>query len=204
MPNIPTPSPAVSVALVDNYDSFTYNLRQLLEEEGAAVTVVRNDRFELEALSAFDKIVLSPGPGIPDEAGLLKAVISRFAAEKPMLGVCLGEQAIGEVFGARLVNLSHVFHGVQTPVRLAAPDYIFDGLAAEFPVGRYHSWVVAAEDLPADLVVTATSAEGYVMALRHRRLDVHGIQFHPESVLTPEGRLIIRNFLGGSPAAAHL
>lgn len=185
----------VTVALVDNYDSFTYNLRQLIEEEGAAVTVLRNDRFVPEDLDAFDKIVLSPGPGIPDEAGQLKPVIARFAGRKPILGVCLGEQAIGEVFGARLTNLPHVFHGVQTPVRLTAPDYIFDGLPAEIAVGRYHSWVVEAEGLPPCLEVTAVSREGYIMALRHRDFDVHGIQFHPESILTPDGKRMIHNFI---------
>lgn len=185
----------VTVALVDNYDSFTYNLRQLIEEEGAAVTVLRNDRFVPGDLDAFDKIVLSPGPGIPDEAGQLKPVIARFAGRKPILGVCLGEQAIGEVFGARLTNLPHVFHGVQTPVRLTAPDYIFDGLPAEIAVGRYHSWVVEAEGLPPCLEVTAVSREGYIMALRHRDFDVHGIQFHPESILTPDGKRMIHNFI---------
>ncbi len=153
----------------------------------------------LSALSAIDKFVLSPGPGIPDEAGLLKAVIQTYAPTKPILGVCLGEQAIGEVFGAKLTNLPHVFHGVQTLVELTASDYIFAGLPQELPVGRYHSWVVDNDSFPSCLEVTATSAEGYVMALRHRQYDVHGIQFHPESVLTPNGRSIIRNFLKGSP-----
>lgn len=197
-----TTSP-IRVALIDNYDSFTYNLFQLLEEEGASVTVLRNDRFQLDALAPFDKIVLSPGPGIPEEAGLLTEVIRTYGGKKPMLGVCLGEQAIGEVFGGRLVNLSRVFHGVQTPVKLAAPDYIFTGLPETFPVGRYHSWIVEHESLPGCLEVTATSAEGYIMGLRHRSFDLHGIQFHPESVLTPEGRTIIRNFLNG-PAADNV
>lgn len=182
--------------IIDNYDSFTYNLRQLLEQEGAAVTVVRNDRFSLEALADFDKIVLSPGPGIPSEAGLLLDAVRTYADRKSLLGVCLGHQAIGEVFGARLENLSSVFHGVQTPVkRTEATDYLFDGLPDEFPVGRYHSWVVSKEQLPSCLKPTCTSSEGYIMAMRHETLDVHGVQFHPESVLTPEGRTIIRNFL---------
>lgn len=201
MPQPHTPQSQLRVALIDNYDSFTYNLFQLLEEEGAAVTVFRNDQFRLEDLKPFHKIVLSPGPGIPDEAGLLKPVISTYAPTRPILGVCLGEQAISEVFGARLLNLSGVFHGVQTPVRLsAARDYIFNGLPDEIAVGRYHSWVVEHDGLPACLEVTATSQEGYIMGLRHRDFDVHGIQFHPESVLTPQGRTIIRNFLSGAPA----
>lgn len=184
-----------NVLLVDNYDSFTYNLCQLLEEEGARVTVWRNDRFTLDQVEPFDKIVLSPGPGIPDEAGLLKPVISRYAPHKPILGVCLGEQAIGEVFGAQLYNLPEVFHGVQTPAHITAPDYLFDGLPADILVGRYHSWVVSAEGLPPCLEVTALSDERQIMALRHRRYDVHGIQFHPESILTPEGRQMIKNFI---------
>lgn len=202
MPQSNSPQSQIRVVLIDNYDSFTYNLFQLLEEEGAAVTVLRNDQFKLEDLASFDKIVLSPGPGIPDEAGLLKPVISTYAASKSILGVCLGEQAIGEVFGAKLLNLSGVFHGVQTPVTLTAPDYIFAGLPREIAVGRYHSWVVEHEGLPSCLEVTATSREGYIMGLRHRDYDVHGIQFHPESVLTPEGRTIIRNFLHGNPQIA--
>lgn len=183
------------LALIDNYDSFTYNLFQLLEEEGADVTVMRNDCFRIEEIDAYDGIVLSPGPGIPDEAGLLKTVIETYAARKPILGVCLGEQAIGEVFGARLTNLPNVFHGIQTPVSVVAADPIFDGLPPTFPVGRYHSWVVEREGFPDCLEITAESAEGYIMALRHKIYDVHGIQFHPESVLTPDGRTIIKNFL---------
>lgn len=183
------------IILIDNYDSFTYNLYQLLEEEGAEVTVWRNDRFRLDDIEPFDKIVLSPGPGIPDEAGLLKPVIQRYAPTKPILGVCLGEQAIGEVFGATLFNLPDVFHGVQTPAHIVADDYIFSGLEKDISVGRYHSWVVQSEGLPACLEVTATSDEGQIMALRHRTYDVHGIQFHPESILTPDGRMMVRNFL---------
>ncbi len=190
----------ITVALIDNYDSFTYNLFQYLEEAGAEVTVFRNDKFELEQLEAFDKIVLSPGPGIPSEAGLLKPVIETYAATKPILGVCLGEQAIGEVFGGLLTNLPSVFHGVATPATLTADDYIFDGLDKEIEVGRYHSWVVDTKQFPAALEVTAISPEGYIMALRHRTFDVHGIQFHPESVLTPGGRVIIENFLRGPQA----
>lgn len=184
-----------SVLLVDNYDSFTYNLFQLLDEEGAQVRVVRNDKFLLDEVEAYDKIVLSPGPGIPNEAGLLKPVIERFAPTKPILGVCLGEQAIGEVFGARLYNLPQVFHGVQTPAHIVADDYIFNGVARDLQVGRYHSWVVEKEGLPDCLQITALSDEGQIMALRHKTYDVHGIQFHPESILTPEGRTMIKNFI---------
>lgn len=190
----------MNILLIDNYDSFTYNLSQYLEEEGGEdveVTVWRNDQFGLDDVERFDKIVLSPGPGVPDEAGLLKAVIRRYAPTKPILGVCLGEQAIGEVFGAEIYNLNTVFHGIQSSVRIVASDYIFDNLSDSIKVGRYHSWVVGKEDFPAELEVTAVSEEGQVMALKHRRYDVHGIQFHPESILTPEGRTIIRNFING-------
>lgn len=188
------------VCIIDNYDSFTYNLSHAAKSLGADVTVWRNDRFAMPELEQFDKIILSPGPGIPSEAGLLTDVIRTYAGCKPMLGICLGEQAIGEVFGAALENLSDVFHGVQTPVRLIADDYIFDGLNKEIAVGRYHSWIVSQKNLPSELEVTAVSEEGYIMALRHRTLpDVHGIQFHPESILTPDGLHIIENFLFHKP-----
>lgn len=190
----------MNILLIDNYDSFTYNLSQYLEEEGGEdveVTVWRNDQFDIDDVECFDKIVLSPGPGVPDEAGLLKAVIRRYAPTKSILGVCLGEQAIGEVFGAEIYNLNTVFHGIQSIVRIVASDYIFANLSDSIKVGRYHSWVVGKEDFPAELEVTAVSDEGQVMALKHRRYDVHGIQFHPESILTPEGRTIIRNFIYG-------
>lgn len=183
------------IVIIDNYDSFTYNLSHLVKEQGAEVQVLRNDQFELRALEAYDKIILSPGPGIPSEAGLLCDVIRTYAGRKPILGVCLGHQAIGEVFGARLENLTQVFHGVATPCQIVADDPIFEGLERTITVGRYHSWVVATEELPTCLEVTALSDERQIMALRHRQFDVHGIQFHPESVLTPEGRTIIKNFI---------
>ena len=183
------------IAIIDNYDSFTYNLVHLVKEMGAQVCVLRNDRFRLEELEPFDKILLSPGPGIPSEAGLMPALIRRYAGSKPILGVCLGEQAIGEAFGGTLVNLEEVFHGVQTPCRRTADDYLLAGLPAEFPVGRYHSWVVDAASLPDCLECIAESPEGQVMALRHRSLDLRGVQFHPESVLTPDGARIISNWL---------
>ncbi|MCQ2226113.1 MAG: aminodeoxychorismate/anthranilate synthase component II [Paludibacteraceae bacterium] len=183
------------VVLIDNYDSFTYNLYHLLRELDVEVTVYRNDQFELQDLKPFDKIMLSPGPGIPSEAGLLMQVIKEYAGKKPILGICLGEQAIGESFGGTLVNLSDVFHGVQTPAHIVADDYIFDGLSKDILVGRYHSWVVDAESIPACLEITATSDEGQVMALRHKDLDIRGIQFHPESVLTPDGKTMIKNWV---------
>lgn len=188
----------MNILLIDNYDSFTYNLFQYITEEGGAdvnVTVWRNDSFELDDVEHFDKIILSPGPGVPDEAGLLKAVIRRYAPTKPILGVCLGEQAIGEVFGAEIHNLPAVFHGIQSKVSIVADDYIFSNMPDNILVGRYHSWVVKQNKFPAELEVTALSEEGLVMALRHRTYDVHGIQFHPESILTPKGRRMIRNFI---------
>lgn len=185
----------MKIVIIDNYDSFTYNLSHLVKELGADVTVLRNDRFELPDLAAYDKILLSPGPGIPEEAGLLLDVIRTYAGQKPILGICLGEQAIGEVMGGRLTNLTEVYHGVQTPVELTADDPIFAGLPRRFPVGRYHSWVVDRDSMPDCLEVTAVSEEGYVMALRHRTFDVRGIQFHPESVLTPDGKTLLKNWL---------
>ena len=185
----------MKTVIIDNYDSFTYNLSHLVKELGAEVCVVRNDRFNLDDIDAFDKIILSPGPGIPSEAGLQLDVIRRYAGKKPILGVCLGHQAIGEAFGGTLENLSEVFHGVATPCHIIAEDPLFKGIAPDFEVGRYHSWVVSRENFPDCLEVTAVSDEGQVMALRHRTMEIHGIQFHPESVLTPEGRIIIQNFL---------
>ena len=240
----------MKIVIIDNYDSFTYNLSHLVKELGAEVTVLRNDQFELPQLEQFSKIILSPGPGIPSEAGLLLDVIREYAGRKPILGVCLGHQAIGEAFGARLENLSDVFHGVATTCHLvtdptpapplegrgvpavypsaslegrgvatalpaanfcaAAPlpsrggvgggvcnpiDPLFSGLPADITVGRYHSWVVSREGLPDCLEVTAVSDEGQIMALRHRQLNVRGIQFHPESVLTPDGRRMLQNWM---------
>ena len=185
----------MKIAIIDNYDSFTYNLSHLVKELGAEVTVLRNDQFELTQLEEFSKIILSPGPGIPSEAGLLCDVIRTFAGRKPILGVCLGHQAIGEVFGARLENLSDVFHGVATPCHIVTDDPLFSGLERSITVGRYHSWIVAREGLPDCLEVTAVSDEGQIMALRHRQLNVRGIQFHPESVLTPNGKTMLQNWL---------
>ena len=183
------------IVIIDNYDSFTYNLAHLVKSLGAEVTVLRNDCFALEELEAFDKIILSPGPGIPSEAGQLLDVIRTYAGRKPMLGVCLGHQAIGEVFGATLENLSDVFHGVATEGRQFGVDPIFRGLPERIVMGRYHSWVVSRESFPDSLEITAVSDEGQIMALRHRKFDIHGIQFHPESVLTPDGAALLRNWL---------
>ena len=185
----------MKIVIIDNYDSFVYNLSHVIKELGAEVTVKRNDQFQLKELEEFDKILLSPGPGIPEEAGLLLDVIRTYAGKKPILGVCLGEQAIGEVYGGKLTNLDEVFHGIQSPVSLTATDYLFEGLPSTVQVGRYHSWVVDQKDFPDCLEVTAVSEEGYIMALRHRTLDVRGVQFHPESVLTPEGKQILGNWI---------
>ena len=185
----------MKIVIIDNYDSFTYDLSHLLKDLGAEVTVLRNDQFQLSQLETFDKIVLSPGPGIPSEAGLLLDVIRTYAGKKPIFGVCLGHQAIGEVFGGRLENLSEVFHGVPTEGTQLGNDPVFEGLPRRITMGRYHSWVVSKEGFPECLEITAESDEGQIMALRHREYDIHGIQFHPESVLTPEGRQILRNWL---------
>ena len=185
----------MKIVIIDNYDSFTYNLSHLVKELGADVTVYRNDQFELDQLEAFDKIILSPGPGIPCEAGLLMDVIRTYAGKKPILGVCLGHQAIGEVFGGKLTNLSDVYHGVATEGTQFGIDPIFDGLPKRIVMGRYHSWVVDKAGFPECLEITAESDERQIMALRHRTYDIHGIQFHPESVLTPEGRTIIKNWM---------
>lgn len=185
----------MKTVIIDNYDSFTYNLAHLVKELGAEVSVVRNDQFRLSELKPFDKIILSPGPGIPTEAGLLMDVIDAYAPVKPILGVCLGHQAIGEYFGGKLTNLSQVFHGIASTISITAPDYIYKELPAQVQVGRYHSWVVDNEGLPDCLEVTSVSEEGQIMSLRHKQYDVRGIQYHPESVLTPEGRKIIANWL---------
>ncbi|MDR1860721.1 MAG: aminodeoxychorismate/anthranilate synthase component II [Bacteroidales bacterium] len=194
----------MKILIFDNYDSFTYNLLHLIKELGYSdVEVHRNDRLDLDAAEQFDKIVLSPGPGIPSEAGLLLPLIQRYAPKKSILGVCLGHQAIAESFGAKLRNLSDVFHGVATPVNVVAQHSIFSGLPqsafselpASFEVGRYHSWTVSRENFPDELQITATDSNGDIMALKHRHYDVHGVQFHPESVLTPNGKLIMEQFL---------
>ena len=186
------------ILVFDNYDSFTYNLVHLVEHiTGEPVDVYRNDKISLEQIEQYDKIILSPGPGIPSEAGLLLDVIRRFAPTKSILGVCLGHQAIGEAFGGKLVNLSSVYHGVATNVKVIqqADKGVFDNLPEELEVGRYHSWIVGNEAFPAELEVTAVDDNGFIMALQHKTFDVQGVQFHPESVLTPMGEQMLRNWL---------
>lgn len=186
----------MKILIFDNYDSFTYNLVHLVKELGFTdVDVYRNDKIALEDVAQYDKIILSPGPGIPSEAGLLLPLIREYAGKKPILGVCLGHQAIGEAFGAKLSNLEDVYHGVATNIQIVKPDYIFDELGSELEVGRYHSWIVSSDNVPDCLEITATDENGKIMALRHREYDIHGVQFHPESVLTPAGEIIVRNFL---------
>ena len=185
----------MKIVIIDNYDSFTYNLSHLVKELGVEVDVVRNDQFSLDDIESYSKIILSPGPGIPSEAGLLLDVIRTYAGRTPILGVCLGHQAIGEVFGGKLENLSDVFHGVATPCHIIADAPIFSGIERDITIGRYHSWVVSKDGLPECLEVTAVSDEGQIMALRHKTLNVRGIQFHPESVLTPDGKKMIQNWL---------
>jgi anthranilate synthase component 2 len=186
----------MKILIFDNYDSFTYNLLHLVKELGYKdVEVHRNDRISLDEIERFDKIILSPGPGIPSEAGLLLPLIKRYAPRKSILGVCLGHQAIAESFGGKLINLKDVYHGVATSIDIVARDDIFESLPKNLVAGRYHSWIVARDGFPEALQITATDGDGEIMALRHKTLDVHGVQFHPESVLTPQGKTIMRNFL---------
>jgi len=183
------------VLVIDNYDSFTYNLVHYLEDLDCDVTVKRNDKLTIDQVDAFDKIVLSPGPGIPDEAGLLKEIIATYAPTKSILGVCLGQQAIGEVFGGTLENLDNVYHGVATTVTVSVNDEtLFKGLDKTFEVGRYHSWVVNT-NLPDSLEATSFDENGQIMSLRHKTYDVKGVQYHPESVLTPHGKTILKNWV---------
>ncbi|HEY4290964.1 MAG TPA: aminodeoxychorismate/anthranilate synthase component II [Puia sp.] len=184
------------ILVFDNYDSFTYNLVHLVEKlTKQRVEVYRNDKVPLEKVKDYDKIILSPGPGVPSEAGLLLPLIREYAASKPILGVCLGHQAIGEAFGGKLVNLSTVYHGVATPIKVLKPGALFEGLPETLEVGRYHSWVVSDESWPDELEVTARDEKNFIMGLRHKTLDVQGVQFHPESVLTPLGEKILANWL---------
>jgi anthranilate synthase component II len=183
------------ILVIDNYDSFTYNLVHYLEDLDCDVTVYRNDEFEMEEIARFDKILLSPGPGIPDEAGLLKQVIQQYGPTKSIFGVCLGQQAIGEVYGGTLSNLDKVYHGVATNVTKSVNDeLLFEGLNNEFEVGRYHSWVVDS-NLPDCLEATSFDENGQLMSLRHKTYDVRGVQFHPESVLTPNGKKMLENWV---------
>lgn len=186
----------MKLLIIDNYDSFTYNLVHQVRALGCDFEVARNDKISLDEIERFDKLILSPGPGLPDEAGILKDVISRYAQTKSMLGVCLGHQAIGEVFGAKLTNLEHVYHGLATDIQIVADDQIFKGFASEMTVGRYHSWIIDKSTLTPELIITASDQRGEIMALRHTNYNVWGVQFHPESILTPNGIDIIKNFIG--------
>ncbi len=186
------------ILVFDNYDSFTYNLVHLVEKiTHIKVDVYRNDQIPMEKVNEYDKIILSPGPGIPEEAGLLLPLIKKYAATKSILGVCLGHQAIGEAFDGKLINLSTVYHGVATPINIdhTKKSQLFEGLPDTLEVGRYHSWIIAEENFPAELEVTARDENNYIMALQHKQYDVQGVQFHPESVLTPDGEKILRNWL---------
>ena len=182
------------IFVIDNYDSFTYNLVHYLEELDCEVTVKRNDQFALDELENYLLILLSPGPGIPEESGLLKAAIERYAPTKKILGICLGQQAIGEVFGGQLINLDKVYHGIATPVNVVEEDVLFKDLPKQFDIGRYHSWVVALP-LPEVLEITSVDEEGQVMSLRHKEYDVRAVQYHPESILTPQGKKILENWI---------
>lgn len=191
----------MKILVLDNYDSFTYNLVHVVKGLGYEdIDVVRNDRVEMAEVARYDKIILSPGPGIPSEAGMMSALIREYAASKSILGICLGEQAIAEVFGAGLENMPDVFHGVESPITIVESDPLFAGIEGGFQAGRYHSWVVSREGFPAELRITAQDSDGRIMALAHREYDVRGVQFHPESVLTPAGVQMIRNWLEAAPA----
>jgi anthranilate synthase component 2 len=191
----------MKILIFDNYDSFTYNLVHVVEKiTNDKVDVYRNDKIPLENVNDYDKIILSPGPGIPVESGLLLPLIKEYASSKSILGVCLGQQAIGEAFGGSLINLTTVYHGVATkikvnPERTKSGNDMFNSLENELEVGRYHSWIVSKENFPKELEITAEDENGYIMALRHRTFDVQGVQFHPESVLTPMGEAMMRNWL---------
>lgn len=187
----------MKLLVLDNYDSFTYNLVQYIQEIlGHAIDVRRNDAIALDAVEEYDVIVLSPGPGLPADAGIMPALLKRYAPTKSILGVCLGHQAIGEAFGASLSNLAHVYHGVATPIQQTGNDGgFFAELDPVFEAGRYHSWVVKKDTLPADLIITAEDEQGEIMAMRHREYAVYGVQFHPESVMTPGGKRMLKNFL---------
>jgi anthranilate synthase component II len=191
----------MKILVFDNYDSFTYNLVHLVEKiTHTKVDVYRNDQMPMEKVQEYDKIILSPGPGIPEEAGMLLPLIKEYASSKSILGVCLGHQAIGEAFGGKLINLSTVYHGVATKIEVGSKksevrSRLFDGLPDELEVGRYHSWIVSDEGFPKELEVTARDENNYIMALQHKKYDVQGVQFHPESVLTPDGEKILRNWL---------
>lgn len=181
--------------ILDNYDSFTYNIVHAVKQLGYEPDVIRNNQIKIEEFDKYDKIIISPGPGIPSESGILPEFLKEYADKKSILGICLGHQAIGERFGATLLNLPQVYHGIQTPIKIIANDYIFNGLPAEINVGRYHSWVIDTKNFPNELEITALDSEGNIMAIRHKSLDIRGVQFHPESILTPDGVQILSNWL---------
>lgn len=184
------------ILVLDNYDSFTYNLVHIIRELGFSVDVIRNDKISTDAVAVYDKIMLSPGPGIPDEAGIMKDVVRRYGPTKSILGICLGHQGIGEVFGAELFNIPKVLHGVTSKVKIKdSSEYLFNGVTDNFEATHYHSWAVKPESILSQLKVTATNNEGLVMGLRHEHYDVKGLQFHPESVMTTEGPKMIANWL---------
>jgi len=186
----------VNIAIIDNYDSFTYNLVSLIHSTtGKQPAVFLNNHVDIEQLGSFDRLVLSPGPGLPSEAGLLLNIIHHYASSKPILGVCLGHQAIGEAFGASLVNLPQVFHGVATPVFSISNDILFKEITSPFEVGRYHSWVIDPASLPEEIQVTAVDEHNNIMGLSHKTVNIKGVQFHPESIMTPMGKKIIENWL---------
>lgn len=188
--------PMIKIAVIDNYDSFTFNLVHYLEALDCAVTVLRNDEFDLDELEDFDKILLSPGPGVPENAGLLKQTIRDYFKTKPILGICLGQQAIAEVFGGTISNLDKVYHGVASSITaIGSPSYLFEGISFPMDVGRYHSWSVDTQTLPDVLEATTVDAFGNIMSLQHREYDVQAVQFHPESVLTPDGMRILKNWV---------
>ncbi len=183
------------ILVIDNYDSFTYNLVHYLQDLGCEVTVKRNDKLTLEEVENYDKILLSPGPGIPNEAGLLKPIIKAYGATKSILGICLGQQAIAEVYGGSIENLNKVYHGVSTPIKRVGEDAVlYKDIPRELEVGRYHSWVVS-KTLPKALISTSIDENGEIMSLRHVEHDVRGVQYHPESILTPEGKKILKNWV---------
>jgi anthranilate synthase component 2 len=187
----------MKILILDNYDSFTYNLVHMVEDiTGEYPSVFRNDEISIEAINAFDLIILSPGPGIPDEAGILKEVIKTYAGKKPIFGVCLGLQAITEVFGGSLENLDSVFHGVATTMKITKQDaVIYKDMPAEFEAARYHSWIAATNDFPEELEITAVDEFGAIMSLQHKKYNISAVQFHPESILTPLGEQIVRNYI---------
>jgi anthranilate synthase component II len=188
----------MKILVLDNYDSFTFNLVYIIRQlgYGSIMDIYRNDKIDVSEVEKYDKILLSPGPGVPSEAGIMPELLQKYSATKDVLGVCLGHQAIGEAFGGSLINLSEVVHGLASEVEVQ-PDLLFQGLPSKFKVGRYHSWVINEQNFPRDLEITARTPDGQIMAVRHREFKVRGVQFHPESILTENGVQMMRNWLEG-------